>query len=132
MSKPIRINFRDDGNVFETFLLEDRHDIGPDLRQADAPLCEAGSSVPLDVPFEHCQACEMSIADQIGLTDSEMDRISRWREVKNMRPDDIREERMTGADLGAILDKIVAKLDTYSTTCDAKTHRIVVEVEPTP
>lgn len=129
----IRIKFRgDDNRVFETMLLEDRPDTGPQIREHKAPDCDADRSITLDVPSGHCDACCMDIADQIGLTEDEVDAISRWREAKGMAASDRAGEGLTAEILGAILDKIVRKLGYVNDTCDEHDQRIVIEVEPTP
>jgi hypothetical protein len=129
----IRIKYRDgNGDVFETMLLEDRPDVGPELRQFKAPGCDAGPTQVLDVPTEHCRACYTAIGDLIGLTDSEQGRIRRWREAAEMSTEDRESANMTAAELGRILDKIVKALDLVDDDDDHDTMRVVVEVEPTP
>lgn len=128
----IRMKFRDDGDIFETLLIDDRDDVGPELRQVDAPGCDAGPVHVVDVPMEHCNACVDSIAEQIGLSDDEVDRIVRWRDARDMTPDERKSQRMTPAELGEILDKIVSELPTCDGNCPKDVHRIMVEVEPTP
>lgn len=127
----IRIKFRHDDGIFETMLLEDRKDIGPEIRKLHDPDCDADRTQTLDVPIDHCPACSDTIAEQLELTPDERERIIRWRDAAKMTPDERIEENMTPSELGAILDKIVARLDTCDEHGD-ETQRIVVQVEPTP
>lgn len=128
----IRMKFRDDGELFQTLLLEDRPDIGPELRQLKAPGCDAGPTATVDVPRKHCNACSSTIADLLGLRPDEIERIKRWREAKDMTPDERRENNMTPTELGVIIDKIAEQLDAGEADCEDDEHRIVVEVESEP
>jgi len=80
----IRLKFRDDGDLFQTLLLEDRRDIGPEVRQVNAANCDAGPTATVDVPRKHCNACSSTIAELLGLREDEVERIKRWREAKDM------------------------------------------------
>lgn len=120
----IRVKFRVDGDVVETMLIENR-DIGPQIRQHNACGLEAGDSAVLDVHTKHCDACESSVAEQIGLSDDEIAKIKQWRTRKA--------DGISSGELGKILDKIVDCLDDEAyETCKREHGRIVVEVEPTP
>lgn len=124
----IRIKFRDgDGTVFGTMLLEDRPDIGPELRQLKAADCDAGPSQVLDVPTTHCNDClgayEDAVGRQLGLTHYELETLTKWRTAK--------QDGVSPAELGRILDR-VCKLLNADHDCRREHERIVVEVEPTP
>lgn len=123
----IRIKLKNQGDVFETLLLEDRTDVGPEIRQWDAPGCDAAQFVPVDVDVEHCNACDASQDDRVGvvlgLTDDELDTLVRWRTAK--------QDGVSLAEMGRILDKLCARLNRHA-SCDRDHHRIVIEVEPVP
>jgi len=124
----IRIKFRDgDGTVFETMLLDDRPDIGPELRQLHAADCDAGPSQVIDVPTGHCHDClgayEDIVGRQLGLKAEELERLTKWRTAK--------QDGVSPGELGRILDK-VCKLLNADHDCNRESERIVVEVEPTP
>lgn len=121
----IRLKVRDPaGDLADTFLIEDRPDIGPEICQYQAAKSEAGRSVVVDgLARSHCDVCDTDIADQIGLTHHEVDAIRGWRERK--------ERGISSGELGRILDKICDALET-SFDCDSGDIRIVLEVEPVP
>jgi hypothetical protein len=123
----IRITFRDDDDVFETLLLEDREDVGPEIRQLRAADCDAGPSQPVDVEVGHCPACLSDendpVGELLGLSREEHRILMRWRTRK--------EDGVSSGELGRILDKLCRVLDRPR-LCDRETKRIVVQVDPTP
>lgn len=123
----VRIRFRDEGEVFETLILEDRADVGPEIRQINAPGCEAGTFQAIDVAMGHCPCC-IGIEDEpvghiLGLTSGELGILSRWRTRKA--------DGVSSGEIARILDKLIAAL-TQDKLCETEVKRIVVEVEPTP
>lgn len=128
----IRIKLRHDGDVFETLLLEDRRDIGPEIRPDTAADSEADRFVAVDVPTGHCDRCKASMDDRFGLSEDEAERILRWRDAAKMSPDERQDEGLTAADLGVILDKICVRIGLGDEDCDSDATRIVIDVEPTP
>lgn len=119
--RPIKIKVRDNGEIIETLIAEDRG-TGTDIRAERAAICDASISATVDLDVHHCDACGDSIADQLGLSDAEVDKIARWRKRKD--PD----HPISGKELGEILDKIVARLEEVG-DCDADETRLVIEVE---
>lgn len=128
----IRMKLMEDGRaLFETLLIEDRADVGPQIRTLNAPVIDSDRSAVVDVPRDHCVECNSAIADLLGLTASDVNRLKRWREAATMTPDERREAGLTAIELGDILDHIVEQLDDER-SCDEDTKRIVVEVESIP
>jgi hypothetical protein len=121
-----RIKFRHDGELVETMYLENRADVGPEIRQEHAPDCDAGTSAVFDLDVSEYGDI---VIELLGLDDNEVDRIVAWRDAAKMTPDERVAEHMTPAELGKVLDKIAKCLKNPARR---DIHRIVVEVEPTP
>ena len=124
----MRLKVRDEyGDVSESYLITDRPDVGPEIQQVDAPLCEAGTSAPLDVGVGHCGRClagdDVPVGELLGLSPDELRKLCNWRTAK--------QDGVSSAEMGQILDKVVELLDA-TRVCDRETARIVLEVEPTP
>ncbi len=121
--KPIRLKIRGlDGTIVKAMLIDDRGS-GLDIREADAPFCDADRSHVVDLETLHCHACTASIADQIGLTVAEHAVIRRWRNRKD--------DGVSAKALGEILDKIVKRLDYVDPDCSDEEERFVIEIEET-
>lgn len=126
----IRIKVRGpDGDVIKTLLLEDRSDVGPEIRDHHAPDAEAGRSVTVDIEVgRHAD----TMGERLGLKFDEIDRLTRWREAAGLTPAKRVEQGMTPADMGRILDTLAERLDADAYDDEQDLHRIVIEVEPTP
>lgn len=126
MSRTIVLTvIRDVDRDEERYVIDDG-ETGLDIRHESKCKLDADVSTTHDLEISHCEACydEMSIADVLGLSDDEADLLTRWRTRK--------QDGISSAKLGDILDKVVRAIARRPIECSSRHERIVLKVEPTP
>jgi hypothetical protein len=113
------------GDVVDCLVVDDTGTgIGPEIRSKKACLIDADRSMALDLPHIHCDGCvELGgdLTPRLDLTHDEVEILTRWRTRK--------EDGVSAAHLGAILDKVVKALNAPDPACETEHERILLRVE---